>query len=113
VHFWALALLLKEDYAQAGVPMLPVVHGVRATVAQIAVYAVLTVGVSALPLARPGEVGWIYFVAVVVLNGMLLLRSAQLYLRPERPQAGSLFKYSMLYLALLFLVMAVDRTVLT
>jgi heme o synthase len=113
VHFWALALLLKDDYALAGVPMLPVVRGVHATVVQISVYAVLTVGVSALPLMRPGEVGWIYLTAFVLLNGLLLLRSAQLYRRPERPQAGSLFKYSMLYLALLFLVMAVDRTVLT
>jgi heme o synthase len=115
VHFWALALLLKEDYARAGVPMLPVVRGERATVAQIACYAVLTVAISALPLLLQGSdgrsaVGWFYLAAAALLNAVLLARSLQLYRRPDRPRARSLFHYSMLYLALLFLAMAVDRT---
>jgi heme o synthase len=115
VHFWALALLLKEDYARAGVPMLPVVRGERATVVQIACYAVLTVAISALPLLLQGSdgrsaVGWFYLGAAALLNAVLLVRSLQLYRRPDRPRARSLFHYSMLYLALLFLAMAVDRT---
>jgi heme o synthase len=115
VHFWALALLIKEDYARAGVPMLPVVRGERATVVQIACYAVLTVAISALPLLLPGSdgrsaVGWFYLAAAGLLNAVLLARSLQLYRRPDRPRARSLFHYSMLYLALLFLAMAVDRT---
>ncbi|MCC6731438.1 MAG: protoheme IX farnesyltransferase [Chthonomonadales bacterium] len=108
VHFWALALLIKDDYADAGVPMLPVVLGERVTVAQIALYAVLTTIISVLPFAQ-GEVGWIYLCASVLLNGALLARSASLYRTPDRPRAASLFKYSMVYLALLFLMMAVDR----
>lgn len=115
VHFWALAILLKEDYARAGVPMLPVVRGVRETVTQIAVYAVLTALLSALPLvlrASDGQVaaGWIYLGSVVLLNGALLARSAQLYRSPDAPRARSLFKFSMVYLALLFLAMAVDQS---
>jgi protoheme IX farnesyltransferase len=114
VHFWALAILLKEDYARAGVPMLPVVRGERATVFQIVCYAVLTVAISALPVVLRGAngqavVGGFYLAAAALLNAVLLLRSFQLYLRPDRPQARTLFKYSMVYLALLFLAMAVDR----
>ena len=110
VHFWALALLIKDDYARAGVPMLPVVLGERVTVIQIGLYAILTAVISTLPFVQ-GKVGWIYLVAASLLNAALLLRSFQLYQRPERPQAVSLFKYSMVYLALLFLIMAVDRAV--
>ncbi|AEB12689.1 heme o synthase [Marinithermus hydrothermalis] len=108
VHFWALALLIKEDYARVGVPMLPVVHGERMTVLQIALYAVLTALISIMPLLL-GEVGWFYLSMAALLNLVLLVRSLELYRHPDRPHAVSLYKYSMLYLALLFLAMAVDR----
>ena len=107
-HFWALALLIKDDYARAGIPMLPVVLGERVTVLQIALYSLLTAIVSVLPLAQ-GLVGYGYVVAALVLNAVLLLRSIQLCGRPDRPRALSMYKYSMLYLALLFLAMALDR----
>ena len=115
VHFWALAIMLKEDYARAGVPMLPVVRGVPATVAQIAFYTVLTIGFTAVPVllhGRDGQaaVGWFYGVAAILLNGALLWRSLRLRQQPDRPRALALFHYSMVYLALLFLAMAIDRT---
>jgi protoheme IX farnesyltransferase len=114
VHFWALAIVIKDDYARAGVPMLPVVRGERATVVQIGYYTLLTVAISILPLMLPesggqAAFGWFYVAAAVLLNAVLVLRSFQLYRQPDRPHAASLFKYSMLYLALLFLAMAVDR----
>ena len=113
VHFWALALMIKDEYAGVGVPMLPCVHGARATVIQIVVYTGLTIAISALPVAI-GEVSWVYLTAVVMLILMLLVRSVQLFLGyNERPRAVSLYKYSMLYLALLFLAMALDRSFLT
>lgn len=108
VHFWALALLIKDDYAAAGVPMLPVVRGDRVTVVQISLYTVLTVIVSALPFLQR-EASWFYLAGVMVLNAILVLRCLQLVRTTARPQASSLFHYSMLYLALLFLVIAVDR----
>jgi protoheme IX farnesyltransferase len=110
VHFWALALLLKDDYARARVPMLPVVRGERTTVFQIAVYAVLTIALSSVPFAL-GQVGWFYTGAAILLNCVLLVRSLDLYVLPDTARARSLFRYSMVYLALLFLAMAVDRTV--
>lgn len=121
VHFWALALLIKDDYARAGVPMLPVVMGDRHTVLQISLYALATVAISLFPFAlQEGHfagfgligAGWIYLGAVVLLNAILLWRSVQLFQNPTRPRASSLFHYSMLYLALLFLALALDRSLL-
>jgi protoheme IX farnesyltransferase len=109
VHFWALALIMKDEYALAGIPMLPVVRGDRVTVIQIALYTLLTIVISLMPLAQR-LVGPFYFSAAVVLNLVLLVRAAQLFQIPERPRARSLFKYSMAYLALLFLAMAIDRS---
>lgn len=109
VHFWALALLIKDDYAEAGVPMLPVVHGEHTTILQIMFYAVLTALISAIPFVQK-DVGWFYLGPVVILNGVLFIRCFQLYQKPDRPRTISLYKYSMVYLALVFLIMALDRT---
>jgi len=111
VHFWALALLIKDDYAAAGVPMLPVVKGDRATVVQIGWYAVATVAVTLVPLLMP-NVGWIYGVTAIFLNIVLIKKCIDLSRNIERPQASSLFHFSMLYLALLFLGLMADRSFL-
>ncbi|MEJ5337671.1 MAG: heme o synthase [Thermus sp.] len=108
VHFWALALMIQDDYRAVGVPMLPVVLGERVTVLQIALYAVLTALISLMPLLL-GELGPTYLAFSLILNGLLILKSLALYRHPERKAAVSLYKYSMLYLALLFVAMAVDR----
>jgi protoheme IX farnesyltransferase len=111
VHFWALCLLIKDDYARAGIPMLPVVRGERVTVIQIALYAVLTALISAVPFLQR-EVSLWYLAPAFVLNVFLIARSLDLYRQPDRPHAVRLYKFSMLYLALLFVVLAVDRAVL-
>jgi protoheme IX farnesyltransferase len=112
VHFWALALLLKDDYAAAGVPMLPVVKGERTTVIQIGAYAIGTAVVTLLPFFLPqvARVGYIYAGSAVVLNVILLVQCIQLFRRTERVYASRLFHFSMLYLAILFLMLAVDRS---
>lgn len=111
VHFWALALLLKEDYMAAGVPMLPCVKGDRYTVKQIAYYGATTFLVSLLPLLQ-AQTGWIYASAAILLSGALFWMCVQLYRETTRPRASRLFHFSMLYLALLFLMLAIDRGVL-
>lgn len=108
VHFWALALIIKEEYRDAGIPMLPVVRGDHATVVQIAIYSVLTVATSLLPLALK-QAGIIYLLSALLLNAMLFVRTYQLVQCNEKAQARSLFKYSMVYLAALFLMFAVDK----
>ncbi|MHA0035681.1 heme o synthase [Deinococcus sp. PESE-13] len=117
VHFWALALMIKEEYREVGIPMLPVVHGDHMTVAQIGLYAIYTVVLSLMPVYF-GAVSWIYFVSGALLGVWLLWLSYKLYRHvasgqpAERKVAVPLYLYSMLYLALLFLAGAIDRAVL-
>lgn len=108
VHFWALALLIKDDYAKAGVPMLPVVKGDRVTVNQIGIYTVLTAMVSVMPFLQ-NQAGPTYLVGSTLLNLGLVVHSLKLWRRVEKPQARALFKYSMVYLALFFIVVACDQ----
>jgi protoheme IX farnesyltransferase len=116
VHFWALAILIKDDYAKNGIPMLPVVRGDRATAWQMCWYAVFTMLISLAPFALKengvASAGWIYLIAAILLNGVLIWRSVELYRDPIRSRASWLFHYSMLYLFLLFLALAVDRAVI-
>jgi len=108
-HFWALALLLKESYAAAKVPMLPVVRGERETTRQIVVYSVVMVTFT---LAVGFWFGPVYVAAAAVLGGAFLWLAWQLRREPSRRRAGLLFHYSLLYLALLFVAAAVNPIVL-
>jgi heme o synthase len=110
-HFWALALLIRRDYEAAKVPMLPVVRGDRMTAASILRYTVLLVGITLLPFLF-GELSWVYLGAAAVL-GAGFLALAVLLLRDTSPaRARSVFSYSLSYLALLFVAMAIDPIVL-
>jgi protoheme IX farnesyltransferase len=106
-HFWALALMIKEHYANAKVPMLPVVRGDRETAKQVVVYSVALVIGTLLPVAF-GVFGLFYGAAALVLGGLMLWWSIQLWRDTSRPKAVRVFHYSMLYLALLFVAMAID-----
>ena len=111
-HFWALSLRIRRDYAAAGVPMLPVVRGVPETARQIALYSMLLVAISFVFFAV-ARMGWLYLVAAVVLGAIFLWRALVLWREaasPERSlaQAIRLYRYSISYLTLLFLAVAVD-----
>jgi protoheme IX farnesyltransferase len=106
-HFWALALLIRDHYAAADVPMLPVVRGDRATVRRIVGYTLALVLVSALPFAT-GTFGAVYLVGALALGGIFLAMAIRLARRTERRQAALVFHYSLLYLAALFVAAAVD-----
>jgi len=110
VHFWALSLMIKDDYAAVGIPMLPVVRGERETAYQIWLYAILTAVTTLVPVLM-GELRWFYLITALLLNTLLLLQSFRLYQTLESKWTLSLYKYSMLYLALLFVAMAVDRAI--
>lgn len=114
VHFWALAILIKDDYAENGIPMLPVMAGERATSKHIIFYAIITTIASLLPVVvREGNnlaASWMYGMAAIILNGVLMLYCFRLYQQPDRPRASKLFHYSMIYLALLFVALALDRS---
>jgi protoheme IX farnesyltransferase len=104
-HFWALALLIKNSYAAAGVPMLPVVRGDRETARQILLYSIALV---AFTIAVGFWLGVVYTVAAVVLGATLLALAALLRRDLTRARAFALFHYSLAYLALLFAAAAID-----
>jgi protoheme IX farnesyltransferase len=106
-HFWALALLIRDNYAAAKVPMLPVVRGERETLRQIVGYTLVLIAVTLLPFAW-GTLGVAYAVAALALGATFLVLALRLRGAPTRPRASLLFHYSLLYLALLFVAMAVD-----
>jgi heme o synthase len=109
-HFWALALLLKDAYARARVPMLPVVEGERETVRQIVLYTLVMIAVTLLPVAW-GTLGLLYATAAVVLGVAFLWLAWSLRREVTRPRAALLFHYSLAYLALVFVAAAVDVVV--
>jgi protoheme IX farnesyltransferase len=109
-HFWALALLIKRDYAAAGIPMLPVVRGDRETVRQIVLYSFALVGVTVVPFLW-GTLGLVYLVAALVLGAAFVWLSLRLARRTTPRRASILFHSSLLYLALLFVAAALDPLV--
>jgi heme o synthase len=109
-HFWALALLIKDDYARTGVPMLPVVKGEAATRRQILAYSVLLVAFTLLPVAT-GFLGGIYLGAALVLGAAFVALAIRLLRSPSRAAALRLYLSSLAYLALLFCAMALDRAI--
>lgn len=109
-HFWALALLIKDEYARTGVPMLPVVRGEAETRRQIVVYSLVLLAVSVLPVIG-GLFGAPYLAAALILGGVLCSLALRLRAAPSRAAALRLYLYSLAYLALLFAAMAADRVV--
>src|SRR6476661_2853902 len=107
-HFWALALLIKRDYANAGVPMLPVVRGERETVKEILLYTAALVAFTLAP-AVWGQFGVVYLVAAAALGAGFLGLAWNLRRARTPAKAALLFHYSLAYLALLFVAMALDR----
>lgn len=108
-HFWALALLKQRDYSRAGVPMAPIVWGERETMNQMVWYTLILIPITVLPVTF-GAFGLIYMVSalalgLVLLGGILKMRAARDWTAP----AWWVYKYSLLYLALLFVAMAADR----
>ena len=110
-HFWALALNKQRDYGRAGVPMAPLVWGETETKRQMLWYTIILIALTVLPWAM-GALGLIYLASALVL-GAIFLRGIVRVLRAQDfvQPAWSIYKYSLLYLALLFAAMMVDRLV--
>jgi protoheme IX farnesyltransferase len=106
-HFWALSILMKDEYAKVGVPMLPVVRGERETRRQILLYTVLLYAVTQLPFSA-GGLGLIYLISSLVLNGLFVAGAVALIRKPTRKATLRLYLFSLAYLALLFCSMVAD-----
>ena len=109
-HFWALSLLMKDEYAKAGVPMLPVVRGEDETRRQILLYTVLLYAVTQLPFCA-GGMGIGYLIPSMALGAVFIYCAVKLLRTGDRRWALRTYLYSLSYLALLFLAMAVDANV--
>jgi len=107
-HFWALALYRTQEYAKAGLPMLPVTHGRKYTQLQVLLYTLILFACSLLPFAY-GMSGWLYLAAAVVLGGIFIAYSVRLYVRYSDGLARRTFRYSIAYLALVFAVLLIDH----
>ena len=111
-HFWALAINKKDEYARAGIPMMPVVKGIEYTKIQIVLYSILLMVVSLLLFAT-GYFGYLYLVGASILGGIFIQKSWKLKKSIGADNSMSLFLYSIVYLTLIFLLMIVDRAVIT
>ena len=111
-HFWALAINKKDEYARAGIPMMPVVKGIEYTKIQIVLYSILLMVVSLLLFAT-GYFGYLYLVGASILGGIFIQKSWKLKKSTGADNSMSLFLYSIVYLTLIFLLMIVDRAVIT
>lgn len=109
-HFWALSLFRREDYARAGVPMLPVVSGEETTRRQIVIYSIVLV-MATLLLYPLGGMGWLYTASALVLGGIFVALALRVWQERTSGAAVRLFGYSVIYLALLFVAMVADRLI--
>lgn len=107
-HFWALALYRKKEYAQAGLPMLPVTHGTAFTQLHLLLYTFIMVACTLLPVAMK-MAGMIYLVAVLALDGYFVYLAVKLFRKYSDALAKKTFAYSILYLSLLFAALLVDH----
>lgn len=109
-HFWALALMRQKEYRAAGVPMLPVVAGEQETHRQIVLYSLLLLLICTMPVFL-GLLGPVYLLLSLPLNGVFLWQAVDILRRPTNASIWRLYKFSLLYLALLFLAMGIDGLV--
>ena len=110
-HFWALAIMIKDDYAKAEIPMLPVIRGVEYTTVQIMLYSVILSGLTIVFGVLSPILSWIYMIGAPALCLAFLWYALKLIKAPDRPAAISLYKYSLLFLALFFVLIMVDSVV--
>lgn len=107
-HFWALALYRREEYAKVGMPMLPVTHGERFTLLHILLYTIILVVVSLMPYGL-GMSGWLYLSSAAILNMIFMYYVVSLYRSYSDTLAKTTFKYSIIYLSLIFAALLLDH----
>jgi protoheme IX farnesyltransferase len=107
-HFWSLALYRAEEYARAGLPMLPVTHGRKFTQLHVLLYTLILVACSLMPFVS-GMSGWLYLVAAALLGGIFIAYAVRIYVDYSDALARRTFRYSIVYLAALFAALLADH----
>ena len=108
LHFWSLALYRAEEYARAGLPMLPVTHGRKFTQLHVLLYTLILAAASMMPFVY-GMSGWLYLAAAAVLGGIFIAYAVRIYVDYSDALARRTFRYSIVYLAALFAALLVDH----
>ncbi|MSQ07881.1 MAG: protoheme IX farnesyltransferase [Dehalococcoidia bacterium] len=111
-HFWALAIVIRDDYARAGVPMMPVIEGEARTRVQIVLYSILLAGLAVLFVVADPALGLVYGVGAAVLSAGLIYFAVRLLRDGTKARAWALYRFSLIYLALLFVLVMVDGSVI-
>jgi protoheme IX farnesyltransferase len=109
-HFWSLALYRAEEYARAGLPMLPVTHGRRFTQLHVLLYTLILVAASVMPFVY-GMSGLLYLAAAVALGALFIAYAVRIYVHYSDALARRTFRYSIVYLAALFAALLADHYV--
>lgn len=107
-HFWALALLIKDEYARVGVPMLPVTHGAATTKIYMLIYTIILLPISVLPTIL-GATGWIYGAGAILLSSLFIWSAVVVWRAPDASRARAMFGYSIVYLFALLCLMMMDK----
>lgn len=107
-HFWALALYRSDDYARAGIPMLPVVAGERVTKMQMLIYTILLVPIALAPCFL-GFAGWLYAITAILFSIGFIAYAAAVFFDKDYKIAKGMFKFSLLYLTSLFMALLIER----
>lgn len=107
-HFWALALYRRADYAKSGLPMLPITHGEKFTLLHILLYTLIMVAATILPFVH-GMSGYLYLAAALVLGFGFLVHAWRMYRNYSDALAQKTFRYSIVYLSLLFAALLIDH----
>jgi protoheme IX farnesyltransferase len=107
-HFWALALYRRDDYAKSGLPMLPVTHGEEFTRQHILLYTIILFTVAMMPVGH-GMSGWVYLIAAIVMNSIFMAYAIALYRHYSDDLAKRTFKFSIIYLMVIFAALLVDH----
>jgi protoheme IX farnesyltransferase len=107
-HFWALALYRREDYKQSGLPMLPVTHGERFTLLHILLYTLVLIAATILPFIYKMS-GYFYLASALILGGMFLAYATALFRNYSDDLAKRTFRFSIIYLSLLFAALLIDH----
>ena len=110
-HFWALALLIRRDYADAGIPMLPVIEGEASTHRAILMYTLILTMLTVLLYTASDNLGYGYLITATALGGIFIAYAIQLFRKTEPRAAAPIYKYSLLYLAILFVAIMIDSPV--
>ena len=110
-HFWALAIMIKDDYEKAKIPMLPVVKGIKNTALQIFLYSIILLLITLLTGVVADSLGWLFMISSVIFGGIFIYKSFKLFKIANKKEAKSTYIFSLLYLFVIMSFVIIDSSI--